>query len=68
MDKYKLEYEIKSSGHSIEEYCAAVGFSKSAYYRRIKGEVEFTRDEMQKTVDFLGLESPMDIFFTNKVS
>ena len=33
MNKYKLEYEMKSRGISVEELCNAIGISRSAYYR-----------------------------------
>ena len=63
MDAIRLEYEIKRNGYSIEGFCRAIGISKSAYYRKIKGVTEFTQGEIQKIVDLLGLESPMGIFF-----
>ena len=67
MDRYKLEYEMKSKGVTVEELCKAIGMSKAAYYRKLKGRTEFTRGEIQKMIDFLNLEDPMDIFFTPKV-
>lgn len=68
MDRYKLEYEMKSKGVTVEELCKAIGMSKAAYYRKLNGRTEFTRGEIQKMIDFLNLEDPMDIFFTPKVS
>ena len=32
LDKYKLEYEMKSRGISIEMLCNAVNISRSAFY------------------------------------
>lgn len=68
MDRYKLEYEMKSKGITVEELCKAIGMSKAAYYRKLKGSTDFTRGEIQKMIDFLNLENPMDIFFNPKVS
>lgn len=68
MDRYKLEYEMKSKGVTVEELCKAIGMSKAAYYRKLKGRTEFTRGEIQKMIDFLNLEDPMDIFITTNVS
>ena len=68
MDALRLEYEIKKKGYNNERFCAALGMSKSAFYRKIKGVTEFTQGEIQKIVDLLDLESPMGIFFTAKVS
>lgn len=68
MDKLLLEYTIKSKGYSIEDYCKALGISRSAYYRKVRGVSDFTQEEIQKSIDFLELESPVPIFFTTKVS
>ncbi len=68
MDKNKLEYEMKSRGVSVDDLCAAVNISRSAYYRKVGGKSEFTQGEIQKIVDFLGLVSPMGIFFAGEVS
>ena len=68
MDRYKLEYEMKSRGITIEKMCEDLEISRSAFYRKCRGLSEFTQGEIQKIVDYLGLESPMGIFFANKVS
>lgn len=68
LDKYKLEYEMKSRGISVGELCSAVNISRSAFYRKCNGLSEFTQGEIQNIVDYLGLQSPMGIFFVDKVS
>lgn len=68
MDKYKLEYEMKSKGVTIEKLCNDLKISRSAFYRKCNGKSEFTQGEIQKIVDYLGLDSPMGIFFADKVS
>lgn len=70
MDRYKLEYEIKSRGYTIEEFCNGIGISRSAYYRKCDSDYgsEFTLGEIERAIEFLDLDSPMGIFFTNKVS
>lgn len=68
MDKYKLEYEIKSRGLTQEEFCKAIGMSRSAFSRKMRGDTEFTRSEIEKIVQYLQLESPMGIFFADTVS
>lgn len=68
MDRYKLEYEMKSRGITIEKMCEDLKISRSAFYRKCRGLSEFTQGEIQDIVDYLGLESPMGIFFANKVS
>lgn len=68
MDKLKLEYEMKSRGVSVDDLCEAIKISRSAYYRKVNGKSEFTQGEIQAIVDYLGLASPMGIFFQEKVS
>lgn len=68
MDKFRLEYEMKSRGISVDDLCEHIGISRSAYYRKCNGLSEFTLSEIQGIVDYLGLDSPMGIFFKEKVS
>ncbi len=68
MDKNKLIYEMKQRNVSIIDMCKVLNMSRSAFYRKCNGISEFTQSEIQKIVDFLGLQSPMGIFFTEKVS
>ncbi len=68
MDKFKLEYEMKSRGITIEKLCADIHMSRSAFYRKCNGISQFTQREIQNIVDYIGLESPMGIFFADKVS
>lgn len=34
MDRYKLEYEMKIKGITIEQMCKDIGISRSAFYRK----------------------------------
>lgn len=68
MDKYKLEYEIKSKGVTIEKLCKDLNISRSAFYRKCNGTSEFTQSEIQKIINYLHIDSPMGIFFADKVS
>lgn len=68
MNKAKLEYEMSVHNISKSDMCAMLGISRSAFYRKCNGESEFTQSEIQKIVDILNLESPMGIFFNEKVS
>ena len=68
MDRYKLEYEMKKRGITVDALCEAVGMSRSAFYRKCKGSSEFTLSEINGIVEFLGLGSPIGIFFAEEVS
>ena len=68
MDKARLKYEMEKRGVSVEAMCRALKISRSAWTRKCSGKSEFTLREIQAIVDFLGLDSPMGIFFAEKVS
>ena len=68
MDKAKLMYEMTKRNVSIQNMCEKLNMSRSAFYRKCNGTSEFTQSEIQKIVDVLKLDSPMGIFFAEKVS
>lgn len=68
MNKRKLEEEMKKRGISKERLCSELGISRSAFYRKCNGKTQFTLEEIQAIVRVLQLESPVEIFFTDKVS
>lgn len=63
MNKSRLEYEMKLKGVTVDTLCKEIGISRSSFYRKCNGVSNFTQNEIQKIVDFLGLKSPMGIFF-----
>lgn len=68
MDSVELEIAMKRKGISYEKLSEIIGISRSAFYRKMKGQSEFTQGEIQRIVDALELDSPMGIFFATKVS
>jgi transcriptional regulator with XRE-family HTH domain len=66
MNRYKLEYEMKIRGITIGRMCHDLNISRSAFYKKCRGKSEFSLSEIQAIVDYLGLESPMGIFFPEK--
>ena len=68
MNKALLKYTMETQRVSVEELCAYIGISKSAYYKKINGKSEFTRGEIIKICQCLNLESPVEIFFAERVS
>lgn len=63
MNRALLIYKMCEKGKSIADMCDMLGMSRSAFYRKCNGKSEFTLSEIKKIVDFLNLESPVDIFF-----
>ena len=68
MDKYKLLYEIKKKGLTVEQVCEKIGMARVTFYRKCNGTSEFTQSEIQKLVWLLELATPVVIFFAEKVS
>ncbi len=68
MNDEKLRDEMRKAKITISGMCNVLGISRSAFYRKCKGKSEFTLPEVQKIVDVLKLDSPMEIFFASKVS
>ena len=63
MNKVLLDQKMRENGKTINDMCTILGISRSAYYRKCKGISEFTHSEIQKIVEHLHLESPVEIFF-----
>lgn len=68
MNKARLMYEMSKRGVSIKDMCKSLGMSRSAFYRKCNGTSEFTQGEIVKIVNILDLDSPMGVFFVEKVS
>jgi hypothetical protein len=66
--KARLEYEMKIRNVTVDMICDVLNISKAAWYRRLRGDTEFTQGEIQAIINYLKLESPMGIFFTEEVS
>lgn len=68
MNIARLKYEMAIRGVKNDELCKSINMSRSAFYRKCTGKSEFTLPEINAIVEFLNLDSPMEIFFDKKVS
>ena len=68
MDYDKLREEMNKKGVSVNDMCRELNMSRSAFYRKSHGKTEFTRSEIERIVDYLGIGSPVQIFFAKEVS
>lgn len=68
MNKALLEYEMKRKGITAYKLSEVLGIDRSTFSKKCNGQSEFKQSEIQKIIDFLGCDNPMDIFFANKVS
>lgn len=68
MNKFLLEYHIKTNGLTTNEFCEKIGMSPASYYRKINGDSDFTSTEIAKTAEVLGIKDITPIFFADLVS
>ena len=64
MNSAKLEYEMKIRGINIDKMCELTGIKLYAFYRKRAGKSEFTRGEIEKIIRVLGIDNPVEIFFS----
>lgn len=63
----ELKAEMVRHGYNQETLAKAIGMNPRTFYNRIKSG-DFGVNEIEKIMDVLHLESPMDIFFANSVT
>ena len=64
MDTDLFEYEMKQKGYRTSKQRAEVlGISLSAYYRRVKNNIECTKEDIEKVASLLGWDVAKRIFF-----
>jgi len=66
-NKKALIEKIKEKGMTLESFAIELGVNSSTLYRKLNGESDFTRAEVQKSkkVLTLTLQEADDIFFSN---
>lgn len=66
MNRYLLEYELKTHDLTKEEFAKVLGIDKVTLYRKLNGSSDFTRSEIQKAKEKLELSSDqLDSIFFN---
>ena len=70
MNKLKLKSAMVLRAVSTDLACSEIGISKSAWFRKISGESEFTQGEICKLRELLNLDDHQtaEIFFDCDVS
>ena len=59
---------IKAEGLKLAAVAKAMGIKRSSLYRKRKGESDFSRSEIQRFSEFVGIADVAFIFFARKVS
>lgn len=65
MNKELFCFELKKVGMTVPELAKYLGISKVTLYRKISGESDFYRDEIQKCRELFGIDVADSIFFVN---
>lgn len=70
MNTRELKAEMIRKDKSVDQLCAALGISRSAWFRKIGGESQFTQGELYDLRRELDLDDQrtMQIFFDDNVS
>ena len=61
-------YLTKASGHDLNDVAAVWGVNLGAVYRRLKGEVEIRRSEMDSWMRLVGVTDAGPVFFSGLVA
>lgn len=66
----ELRVECLRNNISLDALAARIGVNSTTLYRKIKGESEFNRNELQIIKDTLALDDErfIDIFFTEELA
>ena len=70
MNKTALRIKMIEHNSSVDKLCAALGISRSAWFRKVSGDSEFTQGEIAALRFELHLDDheTAKIFFDNEVS
>lgn len=67
-DRDEFVKYLKKRGVKLVAIAKALGVAPSTLYRKMQGESDFTRSEVQTCCEFLGVKELNHIFFASKVS
>lgn len=70
MKENLLRAKIVEKGFNIDSFCKVAGFVRSTFDRKLTGQTEFDRSEIEKIIDVLELSDDeiRNIFFPNYVA
>ena len=67
-DKLEFRATLVRNGKTFADVAKWLGINESTLSRKVNGQTEFTRKEIQSICEFLGEENPMKIFFANDIA
>ncbi len=67
-NKNKFKALLLIKGKTIDDIAELLEVSKPTVYRKMNGESDFYRFEIQKICIFLNVSDPVEIFFDNEIT
>lgn len=62
-DKKRFKAQMILAGVTMKDLAEELGVDESTMYRKINLDGNFTREQINKLVQVLKIDTPMDIFF-----
>lgn len=67
-DKRKFKAAVILKGMTFKEVAKKLGINEATLQRKMNGESDFYRNEIQSLCEILDLDDPTDIFFSAKLT
>lgn len=65
-DKKRFKAQMILAGVTMKDLAEELGVDESTMYRKINLDGNFTREQINKLVQVLKIDTPMDIFFAQE--
>ncbi len=67
-NKKLFKSKLALKGVTMKMLADVLGIDESTLYRKVNNDGSFTRQEMNKIIDFLEMDEPMEVFFCSKLA
>lgn len=67
-NRKEFRAQVARSEKTYREIAEYLGIDESTLYRKIQNDGSFTREEINKLIDFLNIEEPKPIFFAEELA
>ncbi|AKL96661.1 hypothetical protein CACET_c32170 [Clostridium aceticum] len=67
-DKKKFRAQVLLSGKSLKDIADLLDINLTTLYRKMNGESDFYRNEIQLLCEHLDIKNPTEIFFAEKIT
>lgn len=67
-NKKEFRAQVARAEKTYKEIAEYLNIDESTLYRKIQNDGSFTREEINKLIDFLSISEPRDIFFADELA